>query len=442
MSNPSNVLFRLWRATRQSIAFYPVLISIGYVLVAAAAIALDSSALADRLRAVVPSGLTSVENARSILSTLVTGVVSLVVFSFSMVMVVLNGAAARLTPRVLPRLISDTRNRIILGIYLGTILYLLMLMSLLDKARPTQVPILGVLLSLVFGMACMALFVVFIRSISQSIQVDWVVSDLYRGAHGSLDRLQHRLKAYQATPDDSHWFCLDTRQAGYLRNVNERQLSKLLCGRDLIARLQVEPGFFLHRGHPLIRLSAPLSQEDVEEVLDCFDFHDDEMAGDQFAYGLRQISEVAVKAISPAINDPGTAVRALNLIAVILDRLAGTPPVDVGCFDQGRPRLYYRQPDMRALLRAVIAPIRTYGRHDPQVGIAVLQCLKQPLHRALTDEQLEALWDELQALRHDLDEHLGNPWDRRAVNEQIERIDALRRASQPALEPLETSAGR
>lgn len=436
MSDPSNILFRLWRATRQSIAFYPVVLSAGYMLVAAAAIALDSSTLAGLLRAVMPSGLTSAENARSILSTLIAGVISLVVFSFSMVMVVLNNAASRLTPRVLPRLISDTGNRVILGIYLGTILYLLMLISLLDQERPTQVPVLGVLLSLVFGMACMALFVVFIRSISQSIQVDWVVGDLYRNASQSLNQLQFRLKAYEGTPDDTDWFCLETRHPGYLRNVNEAQLGKLLGARDLLARLQVEPGFFLHIGHPLIKLSAPVSESYADKVLDCFDFHDDERADDQYSYGLRQMSEVAVKAISPSINDPGTAVRTANLIAVVLDRLAGMPPVDLGCFDDGRPRLYYRQLDLKQLLFATITPLRTYGRHDPQVVIAVFQCLKQLLHRDPSAEQLKAAWTELMALRHDADQNIENPWDRRAINEQIERINPLRRPGQPVLAPL------
>ncbi|WP_421683027.1 DUF2254 domain-containing protein [Stutzerimonas urumqiensis] len=440
MSDPSNVVFRSWRAATQSIAFYPVILSVGYVLVAVFAIAFDSSALADRLRLVMPSGLTSVENARSILSTLISGVISLVVFSFSMVMVVLNNAASRLTPRVLPRLISDTRNRVILGIYLGTILYLLLLISLLDQENPTKVPVLGVLLSLVFGMTCMALFVVFIRSISQSIQVDWVVSDLYQNAGQSLSRLQERLKAYKGTPDDSDWFCLETRQPGYLRNVNEARLGKLLCERDLLARLQVEPGFFLHVGHPLIKLSAPVGKDDAVKILDCFDFHNDEMAGDQYSYGLRQMSEVAVKAISPSINDPGTAVRTVNLIAVILDRLAGMPPVDVRCFDDGRPRLYYQQLNLQRLLFATITPLRTYGRHDPQVMIAVFQCLKQQLHRAPSDEQLHAVWTELMALRHDCDQSIENPWDRRAINEQIDRINPLRRPGQPALDLLAQSA--
>ncbi|HAV89074.1 MAG TPA: DUF2254 domain-containing protein, partial [Pseudomonas sp.] len=96
-------------------------------------------------------------------------------------------------------------------------------------------------------------------------------------------------------------------QPGYLRRVNERQLGQLLRKHDLLAVIQVEPGFFLVEGHPLIKLSRPLQAEQCNALLSCFDFHDDEFARSNVSFAMRQMTEVAVKAISPSINDPGTA---------------------------------------------------------------------------------------------------------------------------------------
>ena len=123
----------------------------------------------------LPPGLAEADNAREILGTLITSIISLTVFSFSMVMVVLNGAASRLSPRVLPGLISDRRNQLILGNYLGCILFFLLMIAFINKNEPDSLPAFGVLLAVLMGLGCMALFVVFIRSISQSIQVDWIV---------------------------------------------------------------------------------------------------------------------------------------------------------------------------------------------------------------------------------------------------------------------------
>lgn len=429
MSDPANTFFRVATRINESIALYPVLIPALYVVVVILVFAFESTGTAATLRDELPPGLIDANNSREVLGTLITGIISLTVFSFSMVMVVLNGAAARLSPRVLPGLVSDRRNQVILGIYLGSIVYYLLLISSINANDPQSVPVLGLLLAVLFGMFCMALFVVFIRSVSQSIQVDWVLSQLYNGASANLDKRKRRIAQIAEIPDASDWWCLPAAQPGYLREVNERRLGKLLRKRGVIAMIQVEPGFFLIEGHPLIKLSKPLSDEDASEVLDCFDFHDNEFASDNVSYGMRQISEIAVKAISPAINDPGTAMRATNLIGVLLKRLGDVPPFDAGCFDCGQPRLFYPQMGMQRLLQTVVAPIRVYGSHDPQVLTTLLQCLKNALHGNPSETQMEALHGELRALREEADAKVQNQQDRRTVNEALERLAELERGS-------------
>ncbi|AHL76117.1 hypothetical protein CH92_13835 [Stutzerimonas stutzeri] len=422
MSDPANMFFRVIQRIRESIAFYPVLIPVFYVVVAVLVWAFESTSLATALRDDLPPGLVDADNSREILGTLITGAISLTVFSFSMVMVVLNGAASRLSPRVLPGLVSDTRNQVILGIYLGSIVYFLLMIGTLNKNEPQSVPTLSQPLALLFGMLCMALFVVFIRSVSQSIQVDWILSQLYSDALANLNKRRQRIAGITEIPDAADWWCLPAARPGYLREVNERRLGKILRKHDLQAVIQVEPGFFLIEGHPLIKLSEPLSEDDASDVLDCFDFHDREFAGSNVSYGMRQISEIAVKAISPAINDPGTAMRAVNLIGVLLKRLSGIPPYDIGCIDNRRPRLFYPQPDMQRVLQNVIAPIRIYAGHDPQVLITLLRCLKNALHGDPSEAQLDAFHEEILALRNEADAKVENPRDRRAVNEELERL--------------------
>ncbi|HBM09163.1 hypothetical protein RT21_18090 [Pseudomonas sp. 10B238] len=432
MSAPANKFFRSVKRVTESIAFYPVLIPAVYAVLAVLVLAFESTSLAPALRDRLPPGLVDADNSREVLSTLITGIISLTVFSFSMVMVVLNGAAARLSPRVLPGLVSDLRNQVILGIYLGSIVYCLMMIGTLNGKAPASVPALGLLLALVFGMFCMALFVVFIRSVSQSIQVEWILSQLYNDASANLKKRKNRIAGVADIPDATDWWCLPAARPGYLREVNECRLGKVLRKHNLTAMIQVEPGFFLIEGHPLIKLSTRLSDTEANEVLDCFDFHDNEFAGANVSYGMRQISEIAVKAISPAINDPGTAIRAINLLGVLLKRLGGVPPFDVGCCDGGRPRLFYPQLEMPRMLQTIIAPIRIYGGHDPQVLVTLLQCLRNALHGNPSDAQREALHDEIRALRDDADAKVGNPLDRQAVNEVIERVVELQ-IRQPAV---------
>lgn len=436
MSSLTNTFFRVAKRVSSSIAFYPVAIASAFLVIACLVLAFETTSLAERLRDDLPAGLTEADNAREILGTLITAIISLTVFSFSMVMVVLNGAAARLSPRVLPGLISDRRNQSILGFYLGSILYYLLMIGTIDKNDTATIPTLGLVLTLLSGIGCMALFVLFIRSVSQSIQVDWVIGQLYEGASKNLEARKKRMADVADIPDAVDWWCLPASRPGYLRDVNERRLCHVLRKRDLIGVVQVEPGFFLIEGHPLLKLSAPLSDKDAKEVQDCFDFRNSEFAGGNVSYGMRQISEIAIKAISPSINDPGTTIRAVNLIGVLLKRLGGVPPFDIGCFDEGRPRLFYPQLGMQRLLEMVIAPIRVYGSHDPMVLITLMQCMKNALHDSPSDEQLKALHDELRALREEADAKIENRRDRAAVNDQIERLNKLEGRKNPQLEPL------
>ncbi|WP_256431546.1 DUF2254 family protein [Stutzerimonas balearica] len=140
---------------------------------------------------------------------------------------------------------------------------------------------------------------------------------------------------------------------------------------------------------------------------------------------MRQMTEVAVKAISPSINDPGTAIRVCNLLGVILGRIGGVPAFDVGCLEDGRPRLFYPQLGTERLLVEMLGPLRTYGNHDPLVIVALLRCLKNAAHGEQSAAQLQALHAEISALRSDADSNLRNPRDRRVVNESLQRLNEL-----------------
>lgn len=438
----SNALFRMVSRIRESIALFPALITAFYALLAMAVLAFEETPGAAWLRERLPSGLADPDNGREILGTLITGIVSLTVFSFSMVMVVLNGAATRLTPRVLPGLVSDTRNTVVLGIYLGSTLYYLLLISTINASEPSSVPSLGLLLALLMGILSLAMFVVFIRSVSQSIQVDWILNALFVSANANLEKRRRRLADVQGMPDDSNWWCRPTARPGYLREVNERRLGQLLRRRNLCAVIQVEPGFFLVEGHPLISFSEPLTDREQAEAVDCFDFHNNEFAGANESYGMRQMTEIAVKAVSPAVNDPGTAARVVNLISVLLQRLGGVPAFDVGCFDRGQPRLFTPQLDMQRLLELVIAPIRVYASHDPLIIVTLLQCMKNALRGRPSDEQVAALHDEICALRDQADAKVKNWRDRHAVNDALERFMKLEESKRPRLGLLASDRSR
>jgi uncharacterized membrane protein len=102
----------------------------------------------------------------------------------------------------------------------------------------------------------------------------------------------------------------------------------------------------------------------------------DRTEASDLAFGLRQLADIGVKAMSPGVNDPTTAVQAIEHLSGILGRLAGHPlGVDVANDDDGSPRVIAPRPVFAAHLALAIDQLRVYGRQDPDVLVGLVQLL-------------------------------------------------------------------
>ncbi len=160
-----------------SIAFIPVLIAIAFLGLAVFMIYFDHSDTGKQIKENFGwLSLKDATTARSIIQAIVTGIISLAVFSFSMVMIVLNQAASNLSNRVLDKLIGNTFQQIILGIYLGTIVYgLALLTTIRDIDSGIYVPALSTYLLIILTVVDIFLFIYFIHYITQSVKYETII---------------------------------------------------------------------------------------------------------------------------------------------------------------------------------------------------------------------------------------------------------------------------
>ncbi len=164
----------------------------------------------------------------------------------------------------------------------------------------------------------------------------------------------------------------------------------------------------------------------MDDIQDCFVFSLEEVAVSDFENGLRQISEVGVKALSPGINDPGTALGALDFLTLLLiKRMQSFTP---NCLlDENRQlRVIKRPTSLEELLYRFLTPIRTYGKADIMVMRKLLMCLQYMLY---ADRCLNAhsntLWRQVLVIRNDAQESIQNPEDREEINKVLEEINKL-----------------
>ncbi|MFP6847337.1 MAG: DUF2254 domain-containing protein [Pseudomonas sp.] len=429
MSRFSNIVFRLYQRALHSLALYPTLIALGFLVLCLLSMSIEYQPWLMTLKGNIDVGLVrNADNARLILGTLVGGIMTLMVFSFSMVMVVLNNAASTLSPRVIPGLISDKGHQKTLGFYLGTILYSLLLITSIEQNSSTQVPSLGVLIALCLGIACLGLFVHFIHSISRSIQVEYILNNLYRTTLEKLAAREAKLADIDdipSWPDDQRWQQVPARHTGYFKELNINAINTLLCEHDLRMTVMIHRGFFVMSGRPLFKLSREVEPEIASNLLDCFDFFIEEYAHAHYLFGCTQISEIAVKALSPGINDPGTAITAIDMLSVLLSKRIALPDLDIAPLDDEPPRLFHYELSLDELLLLVFGPIRHYGSADANVLLGLLQTFKNLLYLPLRPQQKKDLLRHAHSVQETADQHLDNSRDREAINQVIERINQL-----------------
>lgn len=353
------------------------------------------------------------DTAMTILSSLISGLISMVVFSFSMVMLLLSQASSNFSPRLLPGLISDKRHQVILGIYLFTILYnIFVLFSIQPTGDEYQLPGFAVLLGILETVICIYAFIYFIHNISQSIQISNILQNIYSTAYERLEHLidKEEKESYDF-PDSDNWKNYHSDTSGYLQNISFTNLVDICQAKDLKIHILPVKGIFVLRGIPLFKCSKEIDDETLKAILSNFNFSREELVADNYTLAFKQITEIIVKAMSPGINDPGTAINGIDYLTELLSLRMQKRDTSLIVRDENT-YIKLNTIDFEVLLYNIMASIRTYCKHD----IILVQKLLMMFYylekqQADNSEYTERLRDEVKTLMTDAKEAISNEHD-------------------------------
>ncbi len=366
MQHLSNKLVTFFNSVRNNIAFYPTLLAAFGFNFAFFMIYLEDRGISTYLLETVPVLVVDNGNtAMTLLSSFITGLISMMVFSFSMVMVLLNQASSNYSPRLLPGLISDKNHQIILGIYLFTILYcIFILFSIQPTGDKYQVPGFAVLLAILFTVVCICAFIYFIHNISHNIQINNILDQIF---HLAEKRLSHLIEAENGAekdfPDTSGWHGYHSEKTGYFQNVALNNIINICKKQETKIEILPVKGIFVLQRIPLFKSEKELDEDTVKEILSNFNFARGELIADNYALAFKQITEIIVKAMSPGINDPGTALNGIDYLTELFAlRMKKRDQSIIGKDDE----IYVKVSTVNfaELMYNVLASIRVYCKHD------------------------------------------------------------------------------
>jgi uncharacterized membrane protein len=414
----------LYSRVLQSIAFYPVLIALGFFLLALLMLELESLDLAKTFKQKTPYFfIGDYETARAILTTLIGGILSLTVFSFTMVMVVLSQASSNFSPRLLPSLVSNKRHQLILGVYIGTLLYCIIVLIFLGaKGLDSNSVGFSTMLASIFGVFCVGLFVYFIHSISTSIQIQNIIDTIFQSSSRFLDKEYEDYKSSKMglkslqLEDLEEFETIYAPTSGYFGGFDVSLISDSIREKGGYIEIMPYVGKYLYAGMPLMLVRKSLEGQERDDLQLCVNMSNNRNDQENGIGGFIKLMEIAVKAMSPGINDPGTAIDAINKLATLLVKSLRFPNKTSSSISAGRVIVVRNKLMGKELMQMIIQPIRLYGKRDSTVVLALLGALKFiATDSKISKENKEVVEKELDALRMDVEENITNQFDREKI---------------------------
>ncbi len=358
-------------ALTSKIAFYPTLIAaIGFFFALLMAI-LEKEGISRELIEVFP--LLAIEDGDTVLTLLsacIGGLISLMVFSFSMVMLLLSQASSNFTPRLLPGLISNKSHQVILGIYLSTIIYnIFILFTIEPSEKKYTLPGLSILIGIALTILCLGAFIFFIHQISQNIQINNILDSIYNKAQTRLDKIikseqDQDLNIIRNFPGTDNWHSYKTNKSGYFQNISIDNIAKMCEENDVKIYITLPKGLFLLKNAVFIKSNKEIDEELIKDIVSNISFARGELVENNYALAFKQTTEIAVKAMSPGINDPGTAVNAIDYLTELFAlrmKISDSSIIEY----KGKANLKLAIITFKELLYNVMASLRTYCKHDP-----------------------------------------------------------------------------
>jgi uncharacterized membrane protein len=322
--------------------------------------------------------------AQAILTSIATSTMTVVSIVFAILLMTLTLASTQFSPRILISFVRDHVTQWTLGIFLGTFSYCIAALPAARSLPTPFAPVVTIVGAMALAPVCVAWLIYFIHHISIAISVNHIVDRISRETELVIDELMpyprrpsHLGKAFGASLEDLKHI-LASRQSGYIRFVDIPSLRTLAKSYGVCVKLERRVGQFVPEGGALLAVSRAdrISEDRALELLAAFDIGPTRTMQQDIEFGIVQIVDIALRAISPAVNDPTTAISAVDQLSSILIRWVSRAPPESYFYDPPHVlRVIVRWIDFEGVLDLAFEQIRHYSVADAAVSLRMMRAL-------------------------------------------------------------------
>lgn len=389
-----------WENFRSSFWFVPTLLMVGAAVAAWLMIQIDSQ-IEDRFAATWYRIELSPPAARSILSSIVGAIVTSTGVVFSITIVALAQASSQFGSRLIRTYRNRRSTHFTLGTFVGTSLYcILVLVSIRENGEQQFVPTVAVTAGIVMAVVCLAALIYYIHDTSNAIQAPNVIQSSADDLHAAIERLFPNKLGQDRSEDESREVaasrielddalslpCIHCNRRGYVQAIKNETVMELAVEHDLVVVLQIRPGDFSQSERDLARVYASDSNALAEaeskleqltrQLQNCLIIGTNRTPTQDVRYAFNELVEIAVRALSPGINDPFTAVTCVDQIDAALReirrrKIPSTHRVD----DKGKLRAIAQSVTLTECIEGSLKVIVHYAKDNPMVLARIEEAL-------------------------------------------------------------------
>lgn len=428
----------LLRELRASLWFVPALIVTGSIGLAVGLIEVDAH-LERKLLISYPRLFgAGAEGSRGMLSAIAGSMITVAGVTFSITIVALSLASSQYTPRILRNFMRDRANQTVLGVFVGVFAYCMVVLRTIRGGEDGLfVPSLSVIFSVVLALIGIGFLIFFIHHIAASIQASNIIASASDETIAAIDHLfPQELGETEREGDDlppevgerlagAGWCAIPSLASGYIDSVDEAALLRFACRHRVVVRMECSIGEFIVEGAPLVSITcegvAP-DDKTARQVNGCYVISRHRTIEQDASFGIRQIVDIALKALSPGVNDTTSAVTCIDYLAAINARLARRRLAPSFRYDGGELRVIAKGRSFEDLLGESFDQIRESAAGNTAIILRMLAALTVIERQTLNKSRLHAIALRVSMLQSLADHTIKTSYDRARVTDAIARF--------------------
>jgi uncharacterized membrane protein len=410
-----------WSRLRASYWFVPGIMVLAAIALSFGTIALDNAIERQIIRDIGLIWSGGVDGGRELLAVVATSMITVAGVTFSITIVALSLASSQLGPRLLRNFMRDTGNQIVLGTFVSTFVYcLLVLRTIRGTENGDFVPYISITVALILALGGIGVLIYFIHHTARSIQVPVAIAGAGQQLLQAIGRLfpselgasssETPAPAQSTLPEDFEEDndVISADKTGYLTAVDEDRLLSVAIEKGIVVQLFGHPGYFIVHQQPLMWVypAGAAGEDGLQSLRQSLVISSERTEQQDLEYNIEQIVEVAVRALSPGVYDTYTALTCIDWLSAALEHLVQKEmPSPFRYDDEGSLRVYVPHcATFERFLSVSFDQIRHAAAGTPAVRIRLLDAIRNILVVSKTSAQVNALLRQADMIRQAMED--------------------------------------